>query len=254
VEINGLVTIIAGGGSGLGAATAIKLASLGAKVAILDQQLDKAQAVADSIGGIAVACDVTQDKPVENAINQVADILGDIRLCVNCAGIAPAKRIVGKQGAMPLQEFTKVIDINLNGTFNVMRVIAEKMSVLTPITEEGERGVIINTSSIAAFEGQLGQVAYSASKGAVASMTLPAARELARFGIRVVAIAPGIFATPMVTGMPAEVQHSLEMNVPFPKRLGKPIEYANTVVFIVENTYINGSVIRIDGGTRMNEK
>jgi len=254
VEINNVVVVIAGGNSGLGAATAQILAEKGAKIAILDRQIDNATNLVKQFAGIAIECDVTDESRVDTAIDQITEVLGDIRVGVNCAGIAPAKRIVGKQGTMPLADFTKVINVNLIGTFNVMRACVAKMAYLNPVNEDGERGVIINTASIAAFEGQIGQTAYSASKGAVASMTLPAARELARFGIRVVGLAPGVFATPMVLNMPLEVQQSLGASVPFPKRLGNPNEFGKLAAHVIENNMLNGCVLRIDGAMRMNEK
>lgn len=254
MDIRGNVAIITGGGSGLGAATARQLAQSGAKIAVLDINLNAAQLIANEIHGKAYSCNVSDAQNVEEILTQIQAQLGDIRICVNCAGIAPAKRIVGKEGAMPLDEFNKVIQVNLIGTFNVMRLAANAMSKLPVVNDVGERGVIINTASIAAFEGQIGQAAYSASKGGVVSLTLPAAREFARFGIRVMTIAPGLMATPMLLNMPAEVQESLANSIPFPKRLGKPEEYANLVEHIINNAMLNGSVIRLDGALRMQEK
>ncbi len=254
MEIKNSVALITGGGSGLGAATAKLLAHLGAKVAVLDVNIDAANAIAKEINGNAFQCNVSDAQQVEEIIAQIKNQIGDIRICVNCAGIAPAKRIVGKEGAMPLADFNQVIQINLIGTFNVMRVTANAMSQSSVVNENGERGVIINTASVAAFEGQIGQAAYSASKGGVVSLTLPAARELSRFGIRVMTIAPGLMATPMLLKMPEEVQKNLANSIPFPKRLGKPEEYAQLVEHIIGNTMLNGSVIRLDGAIRMQEK
>jgi NAD(P)-dependent dehydrogenase (short-subunit alcohol dehydrogenase family) len=250
---NNQLAIITGGGSGLGAATAVALSKQGMRIAVLDVNIAAAQTVAKQIDGVAIECDVTSESSVLNAFEQ-AQRSGVVRVVVNCAGIAPAERIVGKQGAMPLDAFTQVININLIGTFNVMRVAAENMSHAETLDAVGERGVIINTASVAAFEGQIGQAAYSASKGGVAAMTLPAARELARFGIRVVTIAPGIFATPMMQAMPQEVQDSLAASIPFPARMGQPEEYGKLALHIIENQMLNGNVIRLDGAIRMPPK
>jgi NAD(P)-dependent dehydrogenase (short-subunit alcohol dehydrogenase family) len=250
VTPNGHAALITGGGSGLGAATALKLAKAGAKVAVLDINIAAARAVASDVGGIAVACDVTSPDATAAAIAEARSRHGAARILVNCAGIAAAKRIVGRDGPMPLAEFETVIKVNLIGTFNAMRLAAADMANLEPLTDD-ERGVIVSTASVAAFEGQIGQAAYAASKGGVASLVLPAARELAQFGIRVCAIAPGIFSTPMLQVLPDEVQQSLAASVPFPKRLGSPQQYADLVLHIVENRYLNGEVIRIDGALRM---
>ncbi len=236
--------VVTGGASGLGKATAIALKQRGIKVMIWDRQVDASQ-------NDAIACDVSSDQSVEAALQYTIDSIGIPRIVVNCAGIAPARRMVNKKGVMPLSEFKQVIDINLVGTFNVMRVMADAMSRLDPVGLSHERGVMINTASIAAFEGQVGQMAYAASKGGVVAMTLPAARELAGLGIRVNTIAPGLMATPMLLGMPQEVQDSLGATVLFPKRLGFPEEFAALVVHLVENTLINGEVIRLDGALRM---
>jgi NAD(P)-dependent dehydrogenase (short-subunit alcohol dehydrogenase family) len=235
--------LISGGASGLGAATADLLRQSGAIVGILDQQV---QASANSI-----ACDITDEHQVKTAIDTMIKNCGIPRVCINCAGIAPAKRLVGKHGAMPLSDFQHVINVNLIGTFNVMRFVAEKMCQLDPMGEDKERGVIINTASIAAYEGQIGQTAYSASKGAVVSMTLTAARELAQFGIRVMTIAPGIMDTPMMAKMSDETKQPLLRQIPFPQRLGHAKEFAMLAQHIIENNYLNGSVIRLDGGLRM---
>ena len=249
MNLSGLAAIVTGGASGLGAETARTLAKAGAKVAVIDLSAEKAQAVASEIGGIAITCDVSDAASAEAAVAAACEKHGAARVLVNCAGIGPAKRIVGKEGPMPLGDFTKVIQVNLIGTFNMMRLVAAGMSKLEPYAEE--RGVIVSTASVAAFEGQIGQAAYSASKGGVAALTLPAAREFAQFGIRVMAIAPGIILTPMLLGLPEEVQQSLGASVPFPKRLGRPAEFAALVQHIVENSYLNGEVIRLDGALRL---
>jgi NAD(P)-dependent dehydrogenase (short-subunit alcohol dehydrogenase family) len=254
MDIKNCAALITGGGSGLGAETARFLAQAGAKVALLDINLQQAERVAQEINGIAIQCDVSDGDSAAAALEHAKRMHGVARICINCAGIAPAKRIVGREGAMPLQDFTKAIQINLIGTFNMLRLAAVAMTELAPLNEDGERGVIINTASVAAYEGQIGQVAYSASKGGVVAMTLPAARELARFGVRVMTIAPGIMETPMMQGMPPEVQSSLAAMIPFPKRLGKPSEYAQLALHIIANPLLNGSVIRLDGAIRMQEK
>jgi NAD(P)-dependent dehydrogenase (short-subunit alcohol dehydrogenase family) len=246
----GHAALVTGGGSGLGAATAIKLAARGARVALLDINLDAAKAVAATCGAIAIACDVTLADMTADAIAQASAAHGPARILVNCAGIAPARRIVGRDGPMPLEEFERVVRVNLIGTFNAMRLAAAAMQSLAAL-EDGERGVIVSTASVAAYEGQIGQAAYSASKGGVMALTIPAARELAQFGVRVNAIAPGVFATPMVQGMPEEVQHNLAAAVPFPKLLGRPEQYADLVLHLIENSYINGETIRLDGALRM---
>lgn len=249
MNISGQAAIVTGGASGLGAETARALAHAGAKVTVLDLNTEKADAVAAEIGGFAIVCDVSDAASAEAAVAAARERHGAARVLVNCAGIGPAKRIVGKEGPMPLQDFVKVIQVNLVGTFNMMRLAAADMSKLEPIGEE--RGVIVSTASVAAFEGQVGQAAYSASKGGVAALTMPAAREFAQFGIRVLAIAPGIILTPMLMALPPEVQQSLGASVPFPKRLGRPSEFAALVQHIVENVYLNGEVIRLDGALRM---
>jgi NAD(P)-dependent dehydrogenase (short-subunit alcohol dehydrogenase family) len=250
MDIKGHAAIVTGGASGLGAATAAELAGAGAKVACLDVNLDGAKAVADKIGGIAVRCDVTRADEAAAALAQARAAHGTARILVNCAGVGPAKRIVGRDGPMPLDDFARVIEINLIGTFNMMRLIAADMQSVSPLAD-GERGVIVSTASVAAFEGQIGQAAYAASKGGVAALTMPAAREFAQFGIRANAIAPGIFHTPMLMALPEEAQKSLAAAVPFPKLLGRPEQFASLVRHIVENTYINGEVIRLDGALRM---
>ncbi|MCS6878487.1 MAG: SDR family NAD(P)-dependent oxidoreductase [Geminicoccaceae bacterium] len=250
MRIEGSGAIVTGGGSGLGAATAEALAGRGARVAIVDRDAASAEAVAARIGGRAFALDVADAAAAEALFPEILAALGELRLLVNCAGIAPAARIVGRDGPMPLSAFEQVVRVNLLGTFNMLRLAAAAMSRLEP-REEGERGVIVNTASVAAYEGQIGQAAYAASKGGVASLTLPAARELAAHGIRVVAIAPGLFATPLLLGMPQKVQESLAASVPFPPRFGRPEEFASLVLEIVGNPMLNGCVLRLDGALRM---
>jgi NAD(P)-dependent dehydrogenase (short-subunit alcohol dehydrogenase family) len=250
---NGQIAIVTGGGSGLGEATARALAAKGARVAILDVGIDRAAKVAADIGGIAVQCDVSSGDSAATAIAEVAGKLGGPRILVNCAGIAIGVKTIGKDGPHPLDQYRKVIEINLIGTFNMIRLIADQAAKLDPLAG-GERGVIVNTASVAAYDGQIGQAAYSASKGGVVGMTLPVARDLARSGIRVCTIAPGIFKTPMMAGMPQEVQDSLGAAVPFPPRLGEPSEYAALALHIVENQMLNGETIRLDGAIRMAPK
>jgi len=251
VQTQGLGALVTGGGSGLGAATARSLAAAGARVAVLDLDEGRAQAVAREAGGLALACDVTDPSGAEAALRAAREAHGPVRICVNCAGIASARRIVSREGPMPLAEFRRVVEVNLVGTFNLMRLAAAEMLAEPPVNDTGERGVIVNTASVAAFEGQVGQAPYSASKGGVASLTLPAAREFARFGVRVVCIAPGLFETPMLLGMSQEVQDALAASVPFPRRLGKPEEYASLALHIVENAMLNGAVLRLDGAIRL---
>jgi NAD(P)-dependent dehydrogenase (short-subunit alcohol dehydrogenase family) len=250
MKVQGQAAIVTGGGSGLGAETARHLARAGAKVSVLDIDGARAAAVAAECGGLALTCDVADARSGESAVAEAASKHGVARILVNCAGIGRAKRIVGKDGPMPLDEFSRVIQVNLIGSFNLLRLAAATMAKLEPL-EDGERGVIISTASVAAFEGQVGQAAYSASKGGIAAMTLPAARELAQFGIRVLAIAPGLFLTPMLQELPAEVQASLGASIPFPKRLGKPSEYAQLVLHMIENPALNGEVVRLDGALRL---
>lgn len=253
MDVNGHAAIVTGGGSGMGAETARHLARAGAKVAVLDVNLEAARAIAQEVAGIAIACDVSDAAATEAAVAQAREAHGPARVAVNCAGVATAGRIVGREGPLDLAAFKRVIDINLIGTFNVMRLAAFDMSTLDALGT-GERGVVVNTASVAAFEGQIGQAAYGASKGGVVSLTLPAAREFARFGVRVMAIAPGLIATPMLLGMPQEVQDSLAASVPFPSRFGRPDEYASLVMHIVGNAMLNGDVIRLDGAMRMQPK
>jgi NAD(P)-dependent dehydrogenase (short-subunit alcohol dehydrogenase family) len=250
MEIKGHAAIVTGGASGLGAATARALAAAGAKVAVFDVNEKVAAEVAADIKGIAVTCDVADSGSAEAAVKKAAADHGPARILVNCAGVGPAKRIVGRDGPMPLSDYERVIKINLIGTFNMLRLAAAAMQPLEALAD-GERGVIVSTASVAAFEGQIGQAAYSSSKGGVAALTLPAAREFAQFGVRVLAVAPGIFGTPMLRALPQEAQDSLGASVPFPKRLGEPREFAALVMHCVRNTYLNGEVIRLDGALRM---
>jgi NAD(P)-dependent dehydrogenase (short-subunit alcohol dehydrogenase family) len=234
-------------------ATGRALAAAGAKVALMDLNDEGARSVADEIGGVAIACDVSNAASAEAAVARAAQAHGPARILVNCAGIAPAARIVGRNGPASLEAYAQVIGVNLIGTFNMMRLFAAAASGLDPL-EEGERGVIVSTASVAAYEGQIGQAAYASSKAGVVGLTLPAAREFASFGVRVCAIAPGIFETPMLRGLPQEVQDSLGASVPFPSRLGRPEEYAMLVMAIVANPMLNGEVIRLDGALRMAPK
>ena len=247
---SGQVAIVTGGGSGLGEATARALAAKGAKVAIFDVGMERAEKVAADLGGLAVKCDVSSAEGAEKAIAEVAEKLGEPRILINCAGIGIAMKTTGKDGAHPLDLYEKVIRVNLVGTFNMIRLFAVRCEKTDPL-DGGERGVIVNTASVAAFDGQIGQAAYSSSKGGVVGMTLPVARDLSRAGIRVCTIAPGIFKTPMMAGLPEEAQASLGLQVPFPPRLGDPSEYAALACHIVENQMLNGETIRLDGAIRM---
>jgi NAD(P)-dependent dehydrogenase (short-subunit alcohol dehydrogenase family) len=250
MEIDGRAAVVTGGASGLGLATAEMLVSAGAKVAILDIDAARAAETAGRIGALGLQCDVGDAAAAEHALARARDAHGPAAILVNCAGIAAAKRIVGRDGPMQLSEFELVIRVNLIGTFNMMRLAAADMIAFEP-NAEGERGVIVSTASVAAFEGQIGQSAYAASKGGVAALTLPAAREFARHGIRVVTVAPGIFETPMLLGLPEAAQASLAAAVPFPKRLGRPEEYAMLVRQILDNPMLNGEIIRLDGAIRL---
>jgi NAD(P)-dependent dehydrogenase (short-subunit alcohol dehydrogenase family) len=254
MELKNTPVVITGGGSGLGAATARVLAAGGAKVALLDRNLDAAEKVAKDIGGAAFECDVTSEENVKTVLAAAAKAHGGARIVINCAGVLGAGRILTREGSMAASFFETVLRVNVVGSFNVLRLSAEAMQGLPEMGSDKERGVIINTASIAAYEGQIGQAAYAASKGAIVSLTLPAAREFARFGVRVNAIAPGPVDTPMVAGMPDDVRASLEATVPFPPRLIKPEEYAALVKHIIENNAINGEVIRLDGALRMAPK
>ena len=250
MKLAGAAAIVTGGGSGLGKATAEAFAAKGARVAVFDRNAEAAEAVAKAIGGVALVGDVADAASAEAAVAKAAAAHGPARILVNCAGVGVAKRVVGRDGPQPLSDFEMVIRVNLIGTFNMIRLVAAAASKLEPLAD-GERGAIVNTASVAAYEGQIGQAAYSASKGGVVAMTLPIARELAQFGVRVNAIAPGLFLTPMLLGLPQEAQDSLGRSVPYPPRLGEPAEYAALAAFIVENPYLNGETIRIDGALRM---
>ena len=250
MNIEGMSAIVTGGGSGLGAAAARELTRAGAKVALLDLDEAAASALAEDIGGLAIACDVGDGSSAEQAVAAARQAHGPCRILVNCAGIAPAGRIVGRDGPMPLADFEAVIRVNLIGTFNLMRLAAADMATADPL-EDSERGVIISTASIAAFEGQMGQAGYAASKAGIVGLTLPAARELSRKGIRVLVIAPGLMETPMLASLPQEVQDELAGQPLFPKRLGKPEEYARLVRHMVENVQMNGECVRLDGAMRM---
>jgi len=250
MDIAGHAAIVTGGASGLGAAAARMLAEAGAKVAIFDVNRSAAAELASGIDGIAIACDVTDGAATEAAFATAAADHGAARILINCAGVGPAKRIVGRDGPMPLADFERVIAINLIGTFNALRLAAAAMQSVSPL-QDGERGIIVCTASVAAYEGQIGQAAYAASKGGVVGLVLPAAREFAQFGIRVNAIAPGIFSTPMLHALPEAAQQSLAAAVPFPKLLGQPPQFAALVRHMIENRYLNGETIRLDGALRM---
>jgi len=251
MQLNNQVALITGGASGLGLATAKSLQSQGLRIAVLDYDQASLERVSLEHGFVTHACDVADAQAVELACQKVVKEYGAIHINVNCAGIAPAARVVSREGVQPLSAFEKVIQVNLLGTFNVLRVVAGMMMQQDPVDNSDERGVIINTASVAAFDGQIGQAAYSASKGGVAAMTLPIAREFSKQGIRVMTIAPGIMQTPMMAAMPEKVQASLHATVPFPARMGLPEEYASLVRHIIENAYLNGEVIRLDGAIRM---
>jgi NAD(P)-dependent dehydrogenase (short-subunit alcohol dehydrogenase family) len=252
MDIQGKVFIVTGAASGLGEGTARAIAAKGGKVVIADMQVDKGEAVAKDIGGAFVKCDVTQEADGQ-AVVAKAKSMGKLMGLINCAGVAPAEKTVGKNGAHALATFTKTITINLIGSFNMIRLAAEAMSENEP-EATGERGVMISTASVAAYDGQIGQAAYSASKGGIVGMTLPIARDLARTGIRNMTIAPGIMGTPMLFGMPQEVQDALAAGVPFPSRLGTPQDYAKLALHIFENDLLNGEVIRLDGAIRLAPK
>ena len=255
MQIKDKVFLVTGAGSGLGAATARALVEAGAKVVMADLNRAAGEELASELGAGArfVETDVANEASATNAIQVAVSTFGGLQGLVNCAGVAPAEKVLGKEGPHRLESFSRVININLVGTFNMIRLAADAMQKGEP-DAGGERGVIVNTASVAAYEGQLGQAAYAASKGGIVALTLPVARELARYGIRVVTIAPGIMETPMLLGMPAEVQESLGKMVPFPSRMGKPSEYASLVKHIAENSYLNGEVIRLDGAIRMGVK
>ena len=247
------IAVVTGGASGLGAATASLLVEKGLKVVVVDQNSEKANQHAHTIGALPFSFDVTDANAATIFFDDLEKEIGLPSVLINCAGIATPAKIIGKQGIMPLDFFEKIIKVNLVGSFNMLRLAASKMAKLSP-DEDGQRGVIISTASIAAYEGQIGQSAYAASKAGIVGMTLPAARELASLGIRVNAIAPGVFHTPLVEGLPQEAQDSLAANIPNPKRLGRPEEFAKLVWHIIENNYINGETIRIDASLRMQPK
>jgi len=249
MQIDGKVFLVTGGASGLGEGTARMLAANGATVVIADMQIDKGEAVAREIGGVFVTCDVTQEADGQVAV-AAAQQRGKLVGLVNCAGVAPAEKVVGKNGPHALASFARTVTINLIGSFNMIRLAADAMAKNEP-ESTGERGVLISTASVAAYDGQIGQAAYSASKGGIVGMTLPIARDLARSGIRNMTIAPGIFGTPMLFGMPQEVQDALAASVPFPSRLGTPEDYAKLARHIIENEMLNGEVIRLDGAIRL---
>ncbi len=247
-----MIAVVTGGGSGMGEGVSRLLASQDVHVVILDKNKEAAEQVAAEIDGLAIACDVSNQAQVEHAFEIIQGLTGELRVAVNCAGIAPAKRMVGRDGPMALADFDKVIQINLVGTFNVSRMAASLIAKLEPV--DGERGVIINTASIAAYEGQIGQSAYSASKAGIVGMTLPLARELASLGIRVNTIAPGLVATPLLLNMPQDVQDSLAATVPFPKRFASVDEFASLAHHMIGNVMLNGETIRLDGALRMQPK
>ncbi|OKH86340.1 SDR family NAD(P)-dependent oxidoreductase [Thalassospira sp. TSL5-1] len=251
MHLDQLSAIITGGGSGLGAATARKFAKAGARVAVLDRNEDAANQIAADIGGIAVTVDIADPASVAAAFNTVTNKLGIPRILVNCAGIGTASRILPRSGDLPIDDFIKTLNINLTGSFITLSHAAKLMAEAAPLNDDGERGVIINTSSVGYEDGQIGQCAYAASKGGIAAMTLPAARELARIGVRVMTIAPGLFATAMTDTLPDEAREAIAANIPFPKRLGHASEYAELACHIVENTMLNGTVIRLDGAVRL---
>ena len=253
MQIQNNVFIVTGGASGLGAASARMIANNGGKVVLADLQVEAGEKLATELGGKFVKCDVTSEADGK-AVVDTAIAMGTLCGLVNCAGIAPAVKTVGKDGPHPLDVFQRTVNINLIGTFNMARLAADAMSKTDATTSDGERGVIINTASVAAYDGQIGQAAYGASKAAVVGLTLPMARDLSRNGIRVMTIAPGIFETPMLLGMPQEVQDSLGKMVPFPPRLGRPAEYAHLAKTIIENVMLNGETIRLDGAIRMQPK
>jgi len=252
MDIKGSVAVITGGASGLGEATLRSFVNDGAKVAIFDFDDKRGSQIADELGDAVIFCktDVSDEKSVQNAINKTVETFGGIQIAVNCAGVGPAAKVLSKNGPLSISDFNRTIQINLIGTMNVIRLAAEQMMKTTP-NADGEKGVVINTASVAAFEGQIGQAAYTASKAGVVGMTLPIAREFADYGIRVLTIAPGLFETPMLAGLPEKAQKALANMVPFPKRLGKPSEYAMLAKHIVENPVLNGETIRLDSAIRM---
>ncbi|MEE8270627.1 MAG: SDR family NAD(P)-dependent oxidoreductase [Alphaproteobacteria bacterium] len=253
MDVNGLAAVVTGGGSGMGAATGRALARSGARVALLDINRDAAEAVAAEIGGLALACDVASEDSATQAVAAAREANGPARIAVNCAGIATGGRVVGRDGPHDIGLFRRTIEINLVGTFNIMRLVAADMAAAEPLSS-GERGLVVNTASVAAYDGQIGQVAYAASKGGIVALTLPAARELARHGVRVMTIAPGLIATPMMAGLTDEVQQRLVAAMLFPKRPGRADEFADLVLHIAANEMLNGEVIRLDGAVRLAPK
>jgi NAD(P)-dependent dehydrogenase (short-subunit alcohol dehydrogenase family) len=253
MELNGIGALVSGGASGLGEATARELSARGARVALVDLDEERGPGLAEEIGGLFTAADVTDEERVGAAVDEAVEAFGGLRLAVSCAGIGLAERTVTKDGAAPLAPFETVVGVNLIGTFNVVRLSAAAMARNEP-DDAGERGAVVMTASIAAFDGQIGQAAYSASKGGVVGLTLPAARDLARLGIRVCTIAPGLFDTPLLAGLPEEARQALGDQIPFPSRLGRPEEYAQLACHIAENAMLNGEVIRLDGALRMPPK
>ncbi len=251
MDVKGLAAVVTGGASGLGAACARALAAAGAKVTVLDMKEEAVQAIAGEIGGLGLVCDVGDAAAAEAAVAAASAKHGPCRILVNCAGIAPAKRVVGRGGAMPLEDFEQVVRVNLIGSFNLMRLCAAEMAAADSLNEDGERGLIVSTASVAAYEGQVGQAAYAASKAGIVGLTLPVARELCRHGIRVNVIAPGLIATPLLLNMPQKVQDNLAGQVPFPRRFGHPEEFSKLVLHLCENAMINGETIRLDGSMRM---
>ena len=249
MQLKDVAVLITGGGSGLGAATARAMAAKGAKIAVLDQSMENAEKVAAEVKGVAVHGDVTDEEQVKAGLAKAEAAHGIARVLVNCAGIGGSQRIVGRDGVYPLAKFARIINVNLIGTFNVLRLFAERLVTAEPIGEE--RGVVINTASVAAYEGQIGQAAYASSKGGIVGLVLPAAREFAQYGIRVNAIAPGIFLTPMLLGLTQEAQNSLAASLPFPKKLGDPSQFASLAHHMIENRYLNGVVVRLDAALRM---
>ena len=251
MDVAGHAVLVTGGGSGLGAETARHLARAGARVAVLDVNREGASQVAAETGGLALHCDVADAASGEAAVAAAREAHGPARVLVSCAGVGTPGRIVSRTGPLPLEDYVRVINVNLVGTFNLMRLAAADMTGLDPVNDSGERGVIVNTASVAAFDGQVGQAAYGSSKGGVAALTLPAARELARFGVRVLTIAPGLVETPMLRSLPPDVQKSLGDSVPFPRRLARPDEFARLALHVIDNTILNGETIRMDGALRL---
>lgn len=250
MQIAGRSALVTGGASGLGEAVARALAAQGAKVSVFDVNIEAAQAIAGQLGCLAFPVDVTSEQEVAGALKQIEAIHGTPTIVVNCAGIGAPSRVVGKEGPMELSQFEKIVRVNLLGSFNVLRLAAHAMT-LADAADDNSRGVIINTASVAAFDGQIGQAAYAASKGGIVAMALPIARELARFGIRVNTVAPGIFRTPLLQSLPATAQASIAQDIPFPARFGEPAEFAHAIIFCIENDYMNGEIIRLDAAHRL---